>query len=262
MYVGSPNSAHREQVRRAIEAGKHVFVEKPAVPTAGEFAALCEQAATSGVVLFEGMRNVYDPGFDVVRELLPEVGAIRRVAFSYCQRSARYDKVLAGEPVNIFDPAMAGGALLDLGVYSIAAMVSLFGEPEHVAAMSVRIASGVDGSGVALLQYPGFVGEVEYSKITRSDRPSEIQGETGTLVIDRIEQPTRVTLTRLDGSVDVRELDGPENNMVYEVRRFADLVGGLDSKDAAHTAEADNARTAMTLRVVDEITTSRRYSEA
>ena len=82
VYVGSPNSAHREQVRRAIEAGKHVFVEKPAVPTAGEFAALCEQAATSGVVLFEGMRNVYDPGFDVVRELLPEVGAIRRVAFS------------------------------------------------------------------------------------------------------------------------------------------------------------------------------------
>ena len=262
VYVGSPNSAHREQVRRAIEAGKHVFVEKPAVPTAGEFAALCEQAATSGVVLFEGMRNVYDPGFDVVRELLPEVGAIRRVAFSYCQRSARYDKVLAGEPVNIFDPAMAGGALLDLGVYSIAAMVSLFGEPERVAAMSVRIASGVDGSGVALLQYPGFVGEVEYSKITLSDRPSEIQGETGTLVIDRIEQPTRVTLTRLDGSVDVRELDGPENNMVYEVRRFADLIGGLDSKDAAHTAEADNARTAMTLRVVDEITTSRRYSEA
>ena len=95
-----------------------------------------------------------------------------------------------------------------------------------------------------------------------SDRPSEIQGETATLVIDRIEQPTRVTLTRLDGSVDVRELDGPENNMVYEVRRFADLIGGLDSKDAAHTAEADNARTAMTLRVVDEITTSRRYSEA
>ena len=152
------------------------------------------------------------------------MAAIRRVAFSYCQRSARYDKVLAGEQVNIFDPAMAGGALLDLGVYCVAAMVSLFGEPEHVAAAAVRIASGADGSGVALLQYPGFVGEVEYSKITRSDRPSEIQGETGTLVIDHIEQPTRVTLTRLDGSVDVRELDGPENNMVYEAQRFADLV--------------------------------------
>jgi scyllo-inositol 2-dehydrogenase (NADP+) len=100
---------------------------------------------------------------------------------------------------------------------------------------------------------------VEYSKITRSDRPSEIQGETGTLVIDHIEQPTRVTLTRLDGSVDVRELDGPENNMVYEAQRFADLVNGRDSGD---TATADNARTAMTLRVVDAITAARRYSEA
>ena len=256
VYVGSPNGAHHEQVRRAIQAGKHVFVEKPAVPTAGGFAALCEQAAANGVVLFEGMRNVYDPGFDVVRDLLPEVGAIRRVAFSYCQRSARYDKVLAGEPVNIFDPALAGGALLDLGVYCVAAMVGLFGEPEQVMAMSVRIASGADGSGVALLQYPGFVGEVEYSKITLSNRPSEIQGETGTLSIDRIEQPTRVTLTRLDGSADVRELHGPEDNMVYEVQRFVDLVDGKDA------ATADHARTAMTLRVVDEIVASRRYTEA
>ncbi len=258
VYVGSPNGVHGAQVRRAVAAGKHVFVEKPAVPTAAEFAALCELAAANRVVLFEGMRNAYDPGFEVVRELLPQLGTIRRAAFSYCQRSGRYDRVLAGETVNIFDPAMAGGALLDLGVYGIAAMVSLFGEPDDVMAMSVRIAGGVDGSGVALLRYPGFIGEVEYSKITFSDRPSEVQGEKATLVIDRIEAPTRVTLTRIDGSVDVRDLGRSgtnHNNMVYEVQRFADLVAGRGD-----TAASDNERTAMTLRVVDAITASRRYA--
>ena len=256
VYVGSPNGAHGEQVAAAIDAGKHVFAEKPVVPTAAEFAGLCERAVTRGVVLFEGMRNVYDPGFAALRDLLPQVGVLRRAAFSYCQRSARYDLVLAGERVNIFDPALAGGALLDLGVYSIAAMVDLFGEPESVASMSVPIPGGADGSGVALLRYPGFIGEVEYSKISRSDRPSEIQGETATLAIDRIEQPRKLTLTGLDGSVEVYAPEGAENNMVYEVRRFADLIAGQD------VATSDNARTAATLRVVDAITAARRYSQA
>jgi hypothetical protein len=61
VYVGSPNGAHAAQVRDAIDAGIHVFVEKPATPTAGEFADLVGAARDRGVVVFEGMRNVYDP---------------------------------------------------------------------------------------------------------------------------------------------------------------------------------------------------------
>jgi predicted dehydrogenase len=63
VYVGSPNGAHAAQVRDAIDAGIHVFVEKPATPTAGEFADLVGAARDRGVVVFEGMRNVYDPGW-------------------------------------------------------------------------------------------------------------------------------------------------------------------------------------------------------
>ena len=47
----------------------------------------------------------------------------------------------------------------------------------QITALDVRIATGVDGMGTALLSYPGMIGEITYSKITRSDRPSEIQGE-------------------------------------------------------------------------------------
>lgn len=255
VYVGSPNGLHAEQARAAIRCGVHVFVEKPAVPTAAEWTGLVAEAAERGVVVFEGMRNAYDPGLFALRELLPEVGVVRRASFAYCQRSARYDLVLAGETPNIFDRAMAGGALLDLGVYPLSAAVVLFGEPEQVVASQTPIATGVDGSGSALLGYPGFVVEIAYSKITASSRPSEIQGESGTIAIDHIAQPRRLVLTRLDGTVAEAVIEGVENNMVYETARFIELVSGTDAADAAAESDAgsDQARTAAVLRTVDRI---------
>ncbi|MEO5831870.1 MAG: Gfo/Idh/MocA family oxidoreductase, partial [Nakamurella sp.] len=137
VYVASPNTVHHNQVRQVVRAGKHVLVEKPAVPTVAEWDELVARAADAGVVLIEAMRTAYDPGLAAVHEMLPRLGPIRRVSLRYGKRSSRYDQVLAGEQVNIFDPAMAGGALMDLGVYCVHAMVRLFGTPERVAGASI-----------------------------------------------------------------------------------------------------------------------------
>jgi scyllo-inositol 2-dehydrogenase (NADP+) len=249
VYVASPNTLHESQALAAIRAGKHVLVEKPAVTSAGAWEVLCREARAHGVVLLEAMRTEYDPGLDAVREMVGTLGTIRRVQLSYQKRSARYDRVLAGEQVNIFDPAMAGGALTDLGVYCIHALVSLFGEPSSVQAASVPIASGADGAGSALCAYPGFVAEVLYSKITTSTLPSEIQGEEGTLLVDEIASPTTLTLQRLDGTSTVRSLPALRHNLVDEVERFVTLVS--TSGDASH----DQELTAATLRVLDAIRT-------
>lgn len=253
VYVASPNSLHHAQCRAALQAGKHVLVEKPAVTTAAEFMELIALAESQGVVLFEGMRNAHDPGMALVRELLPQVGTVRRVSFEYAQRSSRYDQVLAGEQVNIFDPEMAGGALNDLGVYCVSALVDLFGPPEHVAAQQVVVASGTDGSGVALMRYPGFVADVSWSKITASSRPSQIEGELGTITIDRIGEPRRVGLQLLGADPLEYEVDGADEtgafigNMHLEMARFVELV------DGAASAEVDQLRTVQTLRVLEAI---------
>ena len=247
VYVASPNTAHEAQTLAAVRAGKHVLVEKPAVTNAEAWDRLCREARAHGVVLLEAMRTEYDPGLDVIRELLPTLGTIRRVQLSYQKRSSRYDQVLAGERVNIFDPALAGGALMDLGVYCVHALVTLFGEPQSVQAASVTIASGADGSGSALCTYPGFVAEVLYSKITTSNLPSEVQGELATLLIDQIASPTLLTVERLDGTSTTHELPPIRHNLVDEVDRFVALVE--TSGDATH----DQELTAATLRVVDAI---------
>lgn len=247
VYIASPNSAHGAQALAAVEAGKHVLVEKPAVTSAAEWSDLVASATRSGVVLLEAIRNEYDPGMTVVRDCLRRVGAIRRVSLRYQKRSARYDLVLAGERVNMFDPAMAGGALMDLGVYCAHALVALFGPPPRVLAAAVPVSSGVDGAGAALAVYPGFVADLSYSKITTSVLPSEIQGEQATLVIDHIASPRSLTLQLGDGTSEELTLPGPQHGLVDEVRRFVHLVESGD--DPAQ----DHARTHQTLQVLDAI---------
>ncbi|GAA5035828.1 Gfo/Idh/MocA family protein [Microbacterium fluvii] len=245
IYIASPNSAHGSQARRAIAAGKHVLVEKPAVPTEAEWLELVALADAAGVVLLEAMRTEYDRGTALVRSLLPEVGVLRAASLRYQSRSSRYDLVLAGERVNMFDPAMAGGGLMDLGVYCIHAMLTLFGEPERVASEVIPVASGVDGAGTLLARYPGFAVSLEYSKISTTQLPSEIQGEDGTLVIDHVSGARSVRLVRRDGTVETHTVDAPELDLAGEVERFAVLIAG--GADAAR----DHALTASTLRLIE-----------
>lgn len=257
VYIASPNGIHHDQALQAIGAGKHVLVEKPAFPTVAEFDELAAAASAADVIVLEAIRNVYDPAMAALAELLPEIGVLRRASFAYCQRSARYDKVLAGERVNIFDPALAGGALYDLGVYPIAAMIHLFGEPDRVLGAAIPIPGGADGAGAALAIYDGFIVDLSYSKITASNRVNEIQGERGTITFDHVAEPRTATVTSLDGVQRDYELDVPHNNMEHEIRRFADLISGAD------TPERDHAGTRATLRVVETIhTDSSRFGHA
>lgn len=224
VYVASPNSLHADQIRRCLTADRHVLAEKPLTGSAIRSEALFELAAERGLVLLEAMRSAFDPGMTDIRRLLPTLGAVRLAHFSYCQRSSRYDQVLAGERVNIFDPAFEGGALADLGVYCAHPLVDLFGEPTWVQAAAVHLPSGTDGAGSILAGYPGFVATLTFSKISASSAPNEIAGELGTLTVDHIALPRSITVDYLDGRRVVVSVDAPTNNLGYEIERFADLI--------------------------------------
>ncbi len=224
IYIASPNSVHAEQIAPAIRAGKHVLVEKPAVLTAGEWSDLVGRSRRAGVVLLEAMRTAYDPGTSLVRSLLPSLGVVRAATLRYQKRSARYDQVLAGERVNIFDPDLGGGALADLGVYCLHSMVGYFGYPARISAAAVQTASGADGSGSILAEYPGMLVDLAYSKITTSHLPSEIQGEEGTMTIDQIASPRVVEISPRDGAISRHTVKGAPHPLDGEIRRFVELI--------------------------------------
>ena len=132
VYIAVPNLQHVRFARVALEAGKHVIVEKPLAPSAAQTEELVALARHKKVFLFEAVTTQYLENYAKIRELLPRVGTVRLVQCNFSQYSSRYDAFCAGETPPVFDPACAGGALMDLGVYNVSYIVGLFGEPNQV----------------------------------------------------------------------------------------------------------------------------------
>lgn len=240
VYVASPNSVHAGQVRVALEAGKHVLVEKPAVQTVADWAELCDLAVRRERVLLENMRTAYDPVMDRVAELIRTLGPVRRVSFNISQRSSRYDDVLAGRPVNIFNPALGGGALSDMGVYLTHPLARLFGRPTRVQASVIRLETGADGSGSAVLDYAELVAEIGWSKITGGRLGGSIEGEQGTLTLDHMTELHSLQADYLDGRRFVERPEKEPDNITYALRRFAGLIAGGGSAADDHAWSRDS----------------------
>ena len=131
MYIAVPNILHVKYTRAALEAGRHVIVEKPMAPTAAQAEELAELARSKKLFLFEAVTTQYQDNYAKLREMLPKVGAVTMVQCNFSQYSSRYDAFCAGDVQPAFDPACAGGALMDLGVYNVSYIVGLFGEPNQ-----------------------------------------------------------------------------------------------------------------------------------
>lgn len=155
VYIAVPNLQHVRFARVALEAGKHVIVEKPLAPSAAQTEELVALARHKKVFLFEAVTTQYLENYAKIRELLPRVGTVRMVQCSFSQYSSRYDDFCAGQTPPVFDPLCAGGALMDLGVYNVSYIVGLFGEPNK-AVYAANMERNIDTSGVLMMDYSGF----------------------------------------------------------------------------------------------------------
>lgn len=155
VYIAVPNMQHTRFVRVALEAGRHVIVEKPMTPTAAQTEELVALARHKNVFLFEAVTTQYLENYGKIRELLPRVGTVKLVQCNFSQYSSRYDAFCAGQVAPSFDPACAGGALMDLGVYNISYIVGLFGEPNQVH-YTANMERNIDTSGILTMDYSGF----------------------------------------------------------------------------------------------------------
>jgi predicted dehydrogenase len=113
---------------------------------------------------------------------------------------------------------------MDLGVYCLFPLIVLFGEPNEVKATSIMLDSGVDGEGSILLKYDDKDAIIMYSKITNSYLPSEIQGEKGSIIIDKIHTPEKVEIHYHDGTIEPLTVEQSHSPMYYEVKEFVELI--------------------------------------
>ncbi|MGF1727285.1 Gfo/Idh/MocA family protein [Photobacterium nomapromontoriensis] len=224
IYIASPNSLHASQAKLFMLQGKHVIGEKPLASNYTEVEELIELAQQKQLILFEAMKTVYTPNFAIVKRALDKLGRLRKVHFTYCQYSSRYQKYLDGDNPNTFNPEFSNGSLMDIGIYPLSCAISLFGEPNSMTAQGVLLDSGVDAHGTLVLHYRDFDVTISHSKVSDGVIPSEIQGEQGTLLIDFISECRGVRLYRRDEPVVDLTVDQDENTMRYEADMFADLI--------------------------------------
>ena len=112
VYIASPNFCHAAQSILMMQHHKHVLCEKPIASNASEFQQMYDTAIKNQVILLEAMRSVFSPGFAAIRSLLPVLGTIRQVDFSFCKYSSRYDHFKEGIIENAFHPALSNAALM------------------------------------------------------------------------------------------------------------------------------------------------------
>ncbi|NHN35361.1 Gfo/Idh/MocA family protein [Paenibacillus agricola] len=224
VYIASPNSYHASQAILFMDHGKHVLCEKPLASNVNEVNAMVAAAHTRNVLLMEALKSTLLPNFAAIREHLPLIGPVRRYAASYCQYSSRYDAYKQGTVLNAFNPIFSNGSLMDLGIYCIYPMVVLFGKPLSIQATGLLLDSGVDGQGSLILGYADMDAVITHSKISPSYLPTEIQGENGTLVIDKIDKPNQAEIRYRNGEVmDIKKPQTAET-MCYEIQEFIDLL--------------------------------------
>ncbi|OMQ23651.1 Gfo/Idh/MocA family protein [Serratia oryzae] len=224
VYIASPNSLHYPQALLFLSHRKHVICEKPLASNLQQVEKLIACARQNQVVLFEAFKSAYLPNFLLLQQALPKIGRLRKALLNFCQYSSRYPRYLAGENPNTFNPQFSNGSIMDIGYYCVANAVALFGAPQSVLACASLLDTGVDAHGTVCLNYGDFGVTITHSKVSNSDIPSEIQGEDGTLVIEKISEYQKVVLTPRGASQ--QDLTQPQhiNTMLYEAEAFAELV--------------------------------------
>jgi len=241
VYIAAPHSEHRTLALLAIGAGKHVLVEKPIGLNAGEAREIAAAARAAGVFAMEAMWSRFLPQTTVIAQLLDQraFGEVLTVTGDF---GARFDFDPDGRA---FNPALGGGALLDVGVYPAWLAHFVLGAPANVTATGSLAVTGVDAQAAVILDYESSAQAV----IT-----------TSMLVDTPLTATINGTLARLEfdgpfmGPASFRFIVGAEGGAGAEVAQFAEPDGFVWSQGLCYQA------TAVAQHIADGLTESPLHS--
>ena len=211
VYVASPHSAHRDHALLAIEAGKHVLIEKALARNGSEVEEIFAAAEARGVFAMEAMWTRHLPHIAWVRDRIA-TGAIGEIVTITADHGQSLDLPAAHRLKN---PDLAGGAILDLGVYPVSFVVDLLGAPQEVKAVGRLTETGVDGHVSMVLGYPGrTLAQIDTTLWTKTPTTAVVSGTEGSIEIDGdFYGPGLVRLRRADRTRSVvEEWDGSADN--------------------------------------------------
>lgn len=224
VYVASPNVFHFEQSIALMKQGKHVLCEKPLASNEKQVQLMIDCAKEHQVVLLEAMRPLHHPTTQIIKQALKDIGPIHIAEIKYCQYSSRYDAFKAGHVSNAFNPEFSNGSVMDIGIYPIEMMLHLFGNPSFVHCFGKVLPGSIDGYGHLVADYPSMICSVSYSKISNNYTPSEIQGEKGSLLFDKVACASKVWIQWKDETSTILYDQQNYNDLINEIECLVDAI--------------------------------------
>jgi predicted dehydrogenase len=199
IYVATPHPAHHDNVILALNAGKPVLCEKPFAVDAQQAQAMVDAASRNSVALMEAMWARFLPHYAKVREIVDSgvLGPILSIHADHGQRLA--DQGIA----RLVEPDLAGGALLDLGIYPVSFAHMILGNPSNITSQAVKTDKGVDAQTSMIFSYDsGAQAVLTTTMIEQTPCRAIVAGLNGWLEIDRtFYNPAAMRIVLNDGTV-------------------------------------------------------------
>jgi len=230
IYVATPHPAHHDNVILALNAGKPVLCEKPFAVNAKQAQAMVDAAAKNKVALMEAMWARFLPHYAKVREIVASgvLGPILSIHADHGQRLA--DRGIA----RLVDPQLAGGALLDLGIYPISFAHMILGNPTSITSKAVMTDRGVDAQTSMIFSYDnGAQAVLTTTMIEQTPCRAVVAGLHGWLEIDRtFYNPASMRVILNDGSVTEYPSAYTGHGLREQAESFKHIVqsGAVESK--------------------------------
>ena len=250
IYISTPHPFHAENALLALRAGKHVLIEKPFTLNAGQAVEVVDAAEAAGLVVMEAMWTRFLPHMLRIREIIASgtLGDVRTLI-------ADHNQDLPKDPLHrLNNPALGGGALLDLGIYPVSFAFDIFGAPTVVKALAAKTVTGVDRQTAILLGFDDGRQAVLHSALdTKGPNTASILGTEGRIEVDAVwYSPTTFTVFDSEGEVIERfDTVVAHRGMQFQAWEFERRIRE-DDRSPAILPAAESARIMETLDAVRE----------
>lgn len=245
VYIGSPHSEHHWMSLAALEAGKHVLCEKAFAINTTEAHEMIDAARRTDRFLMEAMWSWFMPSWHELRRRISDgaIGEVISVDAAFCLP-------IPNEDGRHRRPDLAGGALLDLGIYPLSIGRFLLGEAVEVKALGRLTDQGVDGLVGGVMQHPsGAVTTFTTSLDGTSDHAARVVGTDGRITVTApFWYASEFTITRHDGS-DPERVELPNRGLAHEAEHVMDRIKAGEVESDIQTWDA----TLANMELMDEI---------
>ncbi|MCQ2520809.1 MAG: Gfo/Idh/MocA family oxidoreductase [Lachnospiraceae bacterium] len=232
IYVATPHSEHFKNAKLCIERGRNCLVEKAFCANKKQAEEIISLAKEKKALLAEAMWTRYQPSKEVIKDCLGDLGKIHYLESDFSVPIIGVDR--------LYNPSLAGGALLDLGIYSLTVPAMYLGtDIKKVQVSTVKTDTGVDATDVIMLTYQdGTMARAKCSCVDDHSNYAKIVGDKGTMVFGPINAPEKVCIYDVEGNL-IKKIDTPYrvNGYEYEVLACKEALqnGQTEAKDMPHS---------------------------